>query len=81
MPDFSSSKIVSHKFHVDNNEGESVIGYEIVIGRDLMLQLGLSAKFKYQALKCYGFTVTMKESNGLLEKTDLTSCKIRNMVM
>ena len=36
MPEFSSSKIISHRFHVDNNEGESFISYDMIIGCDLM---------------------------------------------
>ena len=51
MPDFSSSKITSHHFHVDNNEVESDIEYYMIIGRDRMLKLGLSSKFKYQVLQ------------------------------
>ena len=39
MPEFSIRKIIFHHFHVDNNEGESVIEYDMIIGRDLMLHL------------------------------------------
>ena len=38
MPEFSGSKIINHRFHVDNDEGESGIGYDMIIGRDLMVQ-------------------------------------------
>ena len=41
MPYFSISKIISHQFHVDKNEDESGIGCVIIIGRDMMVQLGL----------------------------------------
>ena len=46
MPEFSSRNIINNFSHVDNNEGESGIGYDIVIGRDLVVQLGLTADFK-----------------------------------
>ena len=36
MPEFSSSMIILHHFHVDNNEGEGVILYGIIIGHNLM---------------------------------------------
>ena len=39
MPGFSSGKIILHHFHVDNNESELGIGYVMIIGRNLMLQL------------------------------------------
>ena len=47
-------------FHVDNNEGQSVIGYDMIVGRDLILQLGLLAKFKYPFFQWGGATVPMK---------------------
>ena len=48
MPELSSSKIIQHRFHVKNDKGKSGIGYDLIIGRDLMVQLGLSANFKRQ---------------------------------
>ena len=41
MLEFSGSKILEHCFHVDNDKGKLGIGYEIIIGRDLMVQSGL----------------------------------------
>ena len=41
MTELSSNKIIEHHLHVDNNKGELEIGYEIIIGHDLMVQLGL----------------------------------------
>ena len=37
IPDFSSSKTILHCFHVDNNEAELGIGYDIIIDHDLMV--------------------------------------------
>ena len=51
---------MSHRFHVDNNEGEFGIGYDLIIGRDLMVQPVLSADFKSQVLQWYDVTVPMK---------------------
>ena len=41
MPAFYIRKITSQQFHVDKNEGKPDIGYDTIIGRDLMVQLGL----------------------------------------
>ena len=41
MLEFSIRKIIEHRFHVDNDKGELGIGYDMIIGCDLMLQLGL----------------------------------------
>ena len=58
--EFSRSKIILHHFHVDKNEGESVIGYSIIIIHDLMVQLGLFSSFKHQSLQWDGVTAPMK---------------------
>ena len=60
MQDFSSSSIIEHRFHVDKNNGESGIGYDMIIGCKLMVQLGLMADFKRQVLQWDGATVPMK---------------------
>ena len=31
MPEFSISNIINHLFHVDNDKGESSIGYDMII--------------------------------------------------
>ena len=59
---------MSHRFHVDNNEGEFGIGYDLIIGRDLMVQPVLSADFKSQVLHWDDVTVPMKEPRSLLGK-------------
>ena len=50
MSEFSSSKIIDSHFHAKNDKFELGIGYEIIIGCDLILQLGLTANFKHQVL-------------------------------
>ena len=66
MPEFSSSKKINHRFHVDNNKGESGIGSDMIIGRDLMVQLGLKDDFKCQVLQWDSYTVHIKEPSSLL---------------
>ena len=39
--EFSRSKIINHRFYVEN---------DMIIGRDLMVQLFLTADFKHQVL-------------------------------
>ena len=60
MPEVSSSKIILHISHVYINEGESCIGYDMIIVRDLMVKLGLLDDFKRQVLQWYGASVSMK---------------------
>ena len=81
MPEFSSSKIINHCFHVDSNKAESVIGYDMIIGRDLMVQLGLTDNFKRQFLQWDGATVHMKDARNFLGQSDLIKRKMREVAM
>ena len=66
MTEFSISKIINHRFHVDNEKCEWGIGGDMIIVRDLMIQLGLTADFKRQFLKWNGATESMEEPSSLL---------------
>ena len=57
------------------------IGYDMIIGRDLMVQIGLLADFKLQVLQWDGVTVNMKEPRSLLGKFDLTKREMSEVVM
>ena len=50
MPYCSSSKVIWPHFHVDNNEIESGIGYDMITFSDLMIQLGHMDNFKSNVL-------------------------------
>ena len=58
-----------HRFHVDNKKVESGIGYDMIIGHDLMIQLVLLSKFKRQVIQWYEATVPMQEPSSLLGKS------------
>ena len=81
VPEFSISKIINHFFHVDNYKGESGIGYDIIIGRCLMVQLVLTSNFKRQVLKWGGNNFHIKEPSSFLGKYDLPKRKICKVVM
>ena len=68
MSEFSSSKIIEHRPCVENDIGESGIGYDI-IGCDLMIRLVLTADLKRQFPQWDGLTVLMKGPSGLLGKS------------
>ena len=50
-PEFSISKIISHRFNIDNNKCEPVIFYSMIIGHYMMVQLVLMKKFKQHVLQ------------------------------
>ena len=57
------------------------MGYNMIIGRDLMVKLGLTGGFNNQVLQWDGATVHMKESSSLLGKYGLNRHDIREVVM
>ena len=81
MSEFSIRKIINDRFHVNNNNDESGIGYYMIIDRDLMVQLGLKAQFKSRVLQWNGDTVHMTYPSVLLGNSDLNNYKIRKLVM
>jgi hypothetical protein len=50
MPEFSASKIITQQFHVDNEEEDMNIGYDMIIRRELMVKLGLITDYKRKVL-------------------------------
>ena len=53
----------------------------MIIGRDLMVQLGLTSNFNRQVFQWDGATVDMKEPRSLLGKSDLNKRDMRKVVM
>ena len=53
----------------------------MIIGRDLMVQIGLTADFKRQFFQWDDATWHMKEPSNLLGKSDLTKREMREVVM
>ena len=81
MLEFSGSKKINHRFHIDNDKGESGIGYDMIIVRELMVQLGLAANFKRQVFQWYGATAQMKEPSSFIGQSDITKRKMRKVAM
>ena len=63
-----------HRFHVDNTRGGDRTRYDIIIGRDLILQLG-------QILEWDETVAPMKETGNLLGQPDLTKRDMWEVVM
>ena len=57
---FYIRRIINHLFHVDNYKGKLGIRYKMIIERDLMVQLDLTAYFKRQFLQWDGATIHIK---------------------
>ena len=53
----------------------------MIIFREPMVQLGMTADYKHQVLQWNGAIVHMKEPSGILGKYDLNKCEMRKVVM
>ena len=53
----------------------------MIISRDLVVKLVLTADVKCQVLQWYGTKVLMKEPRGLIGKPYLSKCNMREVVM
>ena len=73
--------MINHHFRFNNDKFESVIVYDLIIGRDKMVQLGLTSDFKRQVLQWDGATVTMKETRNLIEKPYLNKREMCEVVI
>ena len=60
MPEFSSSRIINHHSHVNNDKGKPYICHEMLIGCALTVQLILLSDFKRQVLQWDGVNILMK---------------------
>ena len=72
MLEFFSRIIITHCFHVENVQGNTCIGYELIIGHDMMVQLALKADFGRQILERDEAIISMKETGSFLFQPDLT---------
>ena len=62
LPEFSDKKNITWQFSIF--EGSDV-GYDIVIGRDLMLELGMDISFAKKSVSWEGIKIVMQDFNKL----------------
>ena len=55
-----------------NAQDDEGIGYDVIIGHDIMLQLGLKAVFGCQIMEWDNIVVPLKETGNFLGQPDLT---------
>ena len=61
--------------------GDEGVGYEMIIGCDLMVKLGLKADFGNQVLEWDMTVIPMKEPGNFLGQHDLTKRDMQEVVM
>ena len=80
MPEFSASKIINQRFHVDNEEEDMNIGYDMIIGRDLMTKLGLITDYKRKVLTWDDISVPMRSAYHTDSKPTFSRAEIRQIM-
>ena len=50
MPKFYRKVYITHRFHIENAQGDSGFDYDMILCPDQMVKLGLKAKFGRQIL-------------------------------
>ena len=58
LPEFSDKKIINWKFSVADSP---TIGYDLIIGRDLMLQLQMNLSFEKKTVSWEGIEIPMRD--------------------
>ena len=64
-----------------NARGNEGIGYDMIIGRYLMVQLGLKAKFGRQIMQLEKTVVPMNEPTNFICQPNLTKREVQELVM
>ena len=69
LPDFSESREIQWNFHISNEKNNDNLGYDVIIGRDLMKELGMIIDFENCQVKWKELSIPMR-NYGELEKGD-----------
>ena len=71
LNEFSTSKEIEWKFHVDESDlTQDSVGYDIIVGLSMMSQLGLIVNFRANVIDWEDIQIPMisKEQNSLTKK-------------
>jgi hypothetical protein len=74
LVDFATNKRVMWTFHVDNSTTSKQAGYDMIIGRDLLIKLGIDIKFSSGTLKWEDTEIPMRESGELRDRQIAYHC-------
>ena len=72
MPYFPSRKTITYLFHVENARFYEGISYEMIIGRYLMVKLGLKVNILHHFLEWDVTVVPMNDTGNFLGQSGLT---------
>ena len=62
LPEFSDQKIINWVFNVTSSED---LGYEVILGRDILLSLNINISFEKRNVPWEGIEILMRDFNKL----------------
>ncbi len=65
FPEFSNSKTVTYVVHVDERTPRSTATYDMIIGMDLITDLGINIQTSQKSVEWEGITIPLKERHQL----------------
>ena len=71
LPEFSSSRSIKWKVHVDNNTPTNQARYDMIMGTDLMEELGVDISFKHMTISWDGVDIPMKNRGSISDSETL----------
>ena len=72
--DFSTQKRITWTFHVDSQSKPSSMGYDMIIGRDLLYKIGIDIKFSSGTLKWEDTEIPMRDFGELRDRQMAYHC-------
>ena len=62
LAEFSDKIIINWKFNLFETED---LGYDMVIGRDILASIGIDISFKEKTISCEGIAIPIRDFNSL----------------
>ena len=77
LEEFDRNTTLKHTFDIDESNDEKGIGYDMIIGRDLLVKLGIDIRFTDQTIKWEDMLVPMKAFAPGKDHKSLSNKEIR----
>ena len=68
LPEFSNSKTIDWKFHIDETTKPDQAQYDMIIGTDLMEELGIDLSFNRKVIEWADVCIPMKERGTVSDR-------------
>ena len=81
LTEFSTSKLITHRFHFNDKQKGADIGYDMIISQDIMTKIGLGSCFKRQVLTWEDSLVPMHSAYLVDTKPKISRAEIKQFML